>query len=154
VLSADAVTRREPSGLNATLRTLLVCPRHGAICAPVVASQTYTRPSSSAEATRLPSGLKATAQISFLWATPIAVCRPEDVSYSARPPSRACPVDPGTAKRKPSGLRSQTYRSVRRNRGAAASSHSRGPLSLSHSNNRRPPLACRTFAIGASLALN
>jgi len=38
VLSADAVTMRLPSTLNAALRTMSSCPRRRATCAPVIAS--------------------------------------------------------------------------------------------------------------------
>ena len=57
VLSALAVTMREPSGLNAADRRGPVCPLSVRTSAPVLASQTFAVRSSLAVTMREPSGL-------------------------------------------------------------------------------------------------
>ena len=58
VLSNEAVTTRLPSGLNAAVRTIAVCPWREAMVVPESASQTRAV-SPEAVTTRLPSGLNA-----------------------------------------------------------------------------------------------
>ena len=59
VVSHPAEAIRRPSGLNATLRHQLVCPRRLSTSRPLAASQRRTVLSSPTEARRKPSGLKA-----------------------------------------------------------------------------------------------
>ena len=59
VLSSDAVTMRDPSGLKAAERTALSWPRRTAISLAVAASQMRAVLSSDAVTMRDPSGLKA-----------------------------------------------------------------------------------------------
>ncbi len=62
VRSMLADASRFPSGLNATLKTALVCPFNVSDSAPLVASHTFTVASLLADASRFPSGLNATLQ--------------------------------------------------------------------------------------------
>src|SRR4051812_21806507 len=63
VVSLLPVRTRLPSGLNATLVTLPVCPLRAAFSCPVSASQTRAIVSQLPVSTRLPSGLNATLVI-------------------------------------------------------------------------------------------
>ncbi len=62
VLSSDAVTMRDPSGLNAAEFTIASWPRRTAIALPVAASQMRAVLSSDAVTMREPSGLNAAEQ--------------------------------------------------------------------------------------------
>src|SRR5229473_1716559 len=70
VLSQEALARRLPSGLKATLCTQLVCPLRESSSWPVCASHTFTSPgllnSPPPETMRLPSGLNATLLTSLV----------------------------------------------------------------------------------------
>ena len=80
-----------PSGLNATPRTLLACPRHVASSAPVAASQSRAVRSSPPEARRVPSGLKANDQRFVAVAFTDAVSLPDVASHNREPrPRRHC----------------------------------------------------------------
>ena len=82
VRSAAALTRRRPSGLNATLWTGPVCPVRVTGSRPVWMSHTFTVRSAAALTRRRPSGLNAT-----LWTGPVCpvrvkVSRPVWVSHT------------------------------------------------------------------------
>ena len=57
VLSSEAVTMRDPSGLNAAFHTQMSCPDSVVSVAPLATSQTRAVPSKEVVATRRPSGL-------------------------------------------------------------------------------------------------
>jgi hypothetical protein len=62
VLSRDAVTTRDPSGLNTALETASSCPRRTAISLPVAASQIRAVLSEEAAMMRDPLGLNAAVE--------------------------------------------------------------------------------------------
>ena len=76
VWSVLPVTRRRPSGENATQRIPLACPRSVNTSWPVSVSQSLTVWSLLAEATRRPSGLNVTPQTSDVWPWRTWVLRP------------------------------------------------------------------------------
>ena len=86
VWSPLAEARRCPSGLNATLSTLPVCPVSGAPMGwPVSASHNRTVLSSLAEARRCPSGLNATLHTASVWPVRGApIGWPVSASHTAR----------------------------------------------------------------------
>ena len=88
VPSADVDTRREPSGLNDTATTLLLCPRQVATRAPVSASQMSAIGSSPPVATSLPSGLRAIAHRSPWWPLHDAISMPD---FASNTPTRDQP---------------------------------------------------------------
>src|SRR4051812_16410884 len=67
ILSQLPETMRLPSGLNATLVTLFVCPLRVRTSFPVCASHTLAVLSELPERMRLPSGLHATLVTSLVW---------------------------------------------------------------------------------------
>ena len=67
VWSSDAVTRRLPSGANATDRTAAAWPASSSSGSALFAFQTRAVPSAEAVATRRPSGEKAAWVTSSWW---------------------------------------------------------------------------------------
>src|SRR5262245_20814526 len=101
VLSADAVTMRWPSGLNAALETASSWPLRSPIGLPVSVSHSRAVLSPDAVTRRLPSGLKAALDTSSPWplsGSPIGLL----VSASH---SRAVLSNDAVTMRLPSGLK-------------------------------------------------
>ena len=65
VLSEDPETMREPSGLNATLKTQSECPSSVAMLSPDCVSHSLMVLSEDPETMREPSGLNATLKTQF-----------------------------------------------------------------------------------------
>src|SRR5436190_1927174 len=70
--SSDALARRLPSGLKATLWTFPVCPLKVKTTFSLAKSHTFTVPSHDALARRLPSGLKAAPATSLSLVGPLS----------------------------------------------------------------------------------
>jgi hypothetical protein len=106
VLSADAVTMRLPSGLNAALNTPSLWPTSVPICLPVSASHSRAVSSADGVTTRLPSGLNAALNRKLSWPTSGApICLPVSASHS-----HAVSSFDAVTMRLPSGLNAAPYK--------------------------------------------